>query len=170
MKHAKKLLACLLAGVLALAVLTACDGVGAVATAGTDAEKGQALAQELGKDYDESLENQAAQIANWVADSTSLTTEGVELLRYVPLNTDNMSYLYTDKNYFLDLSGCTGILPSVTVGIRLSESNVSSRANLYVPQLDGAQYTLTNDAAGSTKMGAAFIEYNGTTYVVAVFQ
>ena len=38
MKHWKNLLVCLLAGVLALGVLTACSGLGSVNT-GTDAEK-----------------------------------------------------------------------------------------------------------------------------------
>lgn len=44
MKHWKNLLACLLAGVLALGVLTACSGLGSVNT-GTDAEKAAELAQ-----------------------------------------------------------------------------------------------------------------------------
>ena len=47
MKHWKNLLACLLAGVLALGVLTACSGLGSVNT-GTDAEKAAELAQQLG--------------------------------------------------------------------------------------------------------------------------
>ena len=38
MKHWKNLFVCLLAGVLALGVLTACSGLGSVNT-GTDAEK-----------------------------------------------------------------------------------------------------------------------------------
>ena len=46
MKHWKNLLACLLAGVLALGVLTACSGLGSVNT-GTDAEKAAELAQQL---------------------------------------------------------------------------------------------------------------------------
>lgn len=47
MKHWKNLLVCLLAGVLALGVLTACSGLGSV-NAGTDAEKAAELAQQLG--------------------------------------------------------------------------------------------------------------------------
>lgn len=47
MKHWKNLLVCLLAGVLALGVLTACSGLGSVNT-GTDAEKAAELAQQLG--------------------------------------------------------------------------------------------------------------------------
>ena len=46
MKHWKNLLVCLLAGVLALGVLTACSGLGSVNT-GTDAEKAAELAQQL---------------------------------------------------------------------------------------------------------------------------
>ena len=51
MKHWKNLLVCLLAGVLALGVLTACSGLGSVNT-GTDAEKAAELAQQLGVAYD----------------------------------------------------------------------------------------------------------------------
>ena len=47
MKHWKNLLVCLLAGVLALGVLTAYSGLGSVNT-GTDAEKAAELAQQLG--------------------------------------------------------------------------------------------------------------------------
>lgn len=50
MKHWKNLLVCLLAGVLALGVLTACSGLGSVNT-GTDAEKAAELAQQLGVAY-----------------------------------------------------------------------------------------------------------------------
>ena len=46
MKHWKNLLVCLLAGVLALGVLTACSGLGSGNT-GTDAEKAAELAQQL---------------------------------------------------------------------------------------------------------------------------
>ena len=89
MKHWKNLLVCLLAGVLALGVLTACSGLGSVNT-GTDAEKAAELARQLG-----------------VA---------------------------------------------------------------YAPQADSAAAELLDDAVGHNEMGAAFIDYNGTAYVVAVFR
>lgn len=56
MKHWKNLLVCLLAGVLALGVLTACSGLGSVNT-GTDAEKAAELAQQLGVAHTQELDN-----------------------------------------------------------------------------------------------------------------
>lgn len=104
MKHWKNLLVCLLAGVLALGVLTACSGLGSVNT-GTDAEKAAELAQQLGVAHTQELDDSAAMTA-W----------------------------------------------------------------LYAPQADSAAAELLDDAAGHNEMGAAFIDYNGTAYVVAVFR
>ena len=92
MKHWKNLLVCLLAGVLALGVLTACSGLGSVNT-GTDAEKAAELAQQLGVAHTQELDNTAKAVAE-----------------------------------------------------------------------------LLDDAAGHSELGAAFIDYNGTAYVVAVFR
>ena len=103
MKHWKNLLVCLLAGVLALGVLTACSGLGSVNT-GTDAEKAAELAQQLGVAHTQEL------------DSTAMT------------------------------------------------------AQLYAPQADSAAAELLEDAAGHSELGAAFIDYNGTAYIVAVFR
>lgn len=92
MKHWKNLLVCLLAGVLALGVLTACSGLGSVNT-GTDAEKAAELARQLKVAYAPELDNTAKAVAE-----------------------------------------------------------------------------LLDDAAGHSELGAAFIDYNGTAYVVAVFR
>ena len=43
-------------------------------------------------------------------------------------------------------------------------------AQLYAPQADSAAAELLDDAAGHSELGAAFIDYNGTAYVVAVFR
>ena len=64
MKHWKNLLVCLLAGVLALGVLTACSGLGSVNT-GTDAEKAAELAQQLGVVHTQELDNTAKAVAEW---------------------------------------------------------------------------------------------------------
>lgn len=64
MKHWKNLLVCLLAGVLALGVLTACSGLGSVNT-GTDAEKAAELAQQLSVAYAPELDNTAKAVAEW---------------------------------------------------------------------------------------------------------
>lgn len=146
MKHWKNLLVCLLAGVLALGVLTACSGLGSVNT-GTDAEKAAELAQQLRVAYAPEL----------------------DLVYTVALDADgNMGYT-DDLNKFLYWSGCYGVPEDVTVALLLDDSTAMT-ARLYAPQADSAAAELLDDAAGHSEMGAAFIDYNGTAYVVAVFR
>ena len=101
MKHWKNLLVCLLAGVLALGVLTACSGLGSVNT-GTDAEKAAELAQQLGVAHTQELDNTAKAVAEWfVQEPDSLRVSGLDLVYTVALDADgNMGY--TDNlNHFL---------------------------------------------------------------------
>lgn len=77
MKHWKNLLVCLLAGVLALGVLTACSGLGSV-NAGTDAEKAAELARQLGVAYAPELDSTAKAVAEWfVQEPDSLRVSGL---------------------------------------------------------------------------------------------
>lgn len=165
MKHWKNLLVCLLAGVLALGVLTACSGLGSVNT-GTDAEK----AAELGVAYAPELDNTAKAVAEWfVQEPDSLQVSGLDLVYTVALDADsNMSHT-DDLNAFLYWSGCYGVPKDVTVALLLDDS-AAMTAQLYAPQADSAAAKLLEDAAGHSEMGAAFIDYNGTAYVVAVFR
>lgn len=176
MKHWKNLLVCLLAGVLALGVLTACSGLGSVNT-GTDAEKAAELAQQLGVAYAPELDNTAKAVAEWfVQEPDSLQVSGLDLVYTVALDADgNMSHTddlnsHTDDlNAFLYWSGCDGVPEDVTVALLLDDS-AAMTAWLYAPQADSAAAKLLDDAAGHNEMGAAFIDYNGTAYVVAVFR
>lgn len=137
MKHWKNLLVCLLAGVLALGVLTACSGLGSVNT-GTDAEKAAELARQLGVAYAPELDNTAKAVAEWfVQEPDSLQVSGLDLVYTVAL---------------------------------LLDDSAAMTAQLYAPQADSAAAKLLEDAAGHSEMGAAFIDYNGTAYVVAVFR
>ena len=137
MKHWKNLLVCLLAGVLALGVLTACSGLGSVNT-GTDAEKAAELAQQLGVVHTQELDNTAKAVAEWfVQEPDSLRVSGLDLV--------------------------------YTVALLLDDSTAMT-ARLYAPQADSAAAELLEDAAGHSELGAAFIDYNGTAYVVAVFR
>ena len=137
MKHWKNLLVCLLAGVLALGVLTACSGLGSVNT-GTDAEKAAELAQQLGVAHTQELDNTAKAVAEWfVQEPDSLRVSGLDLV--------------------------------YTVALLLDDSTAMT-ARLYAPQADSAAAELLDDAVGHNEMGAAFIDYNGTAYVVAVFR
>ena len=105
MKHWKNLLACLLAEVLALGVLTACSGLGSVNT-GTDAEKAAELAQQLRVAYAPELDNTAKAVAEWfVQEPDSLRVSGLDLVYTVALDADgNMGYT-KDLNDFLYWSG-----------------------------------------------------------------
>ena len=157
MKHWKNLLVCLLAGVLALGVLTACSGLGSVNT-GTDAEKAAELAQQLGVAHTQELDNTAKAVAEWfVQEPDSLRVSGLDLVYTVALDADN---------YW---SGCYGVPDDVTVALLLDDSTAMT-AQLYAPQADSAAAELLEDAAGHSELGAAFIDYNGTAYVVAVFR
>lgn len=169
MKHWKNLLVCLLAGVLALGVLTACSGLGSVNT-GTDAEKAAELAQQLGVAYAPELDNTAKAVAEWfVQEPDSLQVSGLDLVYTVALDADgNMSHT-DDLNDFLYWSGCDGVPKDVTVALLLDDS-AAMTAWLHAPQADSAAAELLDDAAGHNEMGAAFIDYNGTAYVVAVFR
>lgn len=168
MKHWKNLLVCLLAGVLALGVLTACSGLGSVNT-GTDAEKAAELAQQLGVAYAPELDSTAKAVAEWfVQEPDSLQVSGLDLVYTVALDADgNMSHT-DDLNAFLYWSGCDGVPDDVTVALPLDSTAMT--AWLYAPQADSAAAELLKDAAGHSEMGAAFIDYNGTAYVVAVFR
>lgn len=151
MKHWKNLLVCLLAGVLALGVLTACSGLGSVNT-GTDAEKAAELAQQLGVVHTQELDNTAKAVAEW----------------FVQEPDSNMGHT-DDLNAFLYWSGCYDVPNDVTVALLLDDSTAMT-AQLYAPQADSAAAKLLEDAVGHNEMGAAFIDYNGTAYVVAVFR
>lgn len=168
MKHWKNLLVCLLAGVLALGVLTACSGLGSVNT-GTDAEKAAELARQLGVAYAPELDSTAKAVAEWfVQEPDSLRVSGLDLVYTVALDADsNMSHT-DDLNAFLYWSGCYGVPKDVTVALLLDDS-AAMTAWLYAPQADSAAAELLDDAVGHNEMGAAFIDYNGTAYVVAVF-
>ena len=168
MKHWKNLLVCLLAGVLALGVLTACSGLGSVNT-GTDAEKAAELAQQLGVAYAPELDNTAKAVAEWfVQEPDSLRVSGLDLVYTVALDADGNMGCTDDLNKFLYWSGCYGVPDDVTVALPLDSTAMT--AQLYAPQADSAAAELLKDAVGHNEMGAAFIDYNGTAYVVAVFR
>ena len=157
-----------LAGVLALGVLTACSGLGSVNT-GTDAEKAAELAQQLKVAYAPELDNTAKAVAEWfVQEPDSLRVSGLDLVYTVALDADgNMGYT-DDLNKFLYWSGCYGVPNDVTVALPLDSTAMT--AWLYAPQADSAAAKLLEDAVGHNEMGAAFIDYNGAAYVVAVFR
>ena len=145
------------------------SGLGSVNT-GTDAEKAAELAQQLGVAHTQELDNTAKAVAEWfVQEPDSLRVSGLDLVYTVALDADsNMGYT-GDLNKFLYWSGCYGVPEDVTVALLLDDSTAMT-AQLYAPQADSAAAELLEDAAGHSELGAAFIDYNGTAYVVAVFR
>ena len=121
-----------------------------------DAEKAAELAQQLGVAHTQELDNTAKAVAEWfVQEPDSLRVSGLDLVYTVALDADgNMGYT-NNLNDFLYWSGCYGVPKDVTVALLLDDS---------------AAAELLDDAAGHNEMGAAFIDYNGTAYVVAVFR
>ena len=98
MKHARKWLACLLAGALALAVLAGCSAL-MDGTVQKDTEQAKALMKEVDPSltYNTDLEDAASRLADWlVEDSTQLTTQSGLLTRKVPMTTGSGAMLDKD--------------------------------------------------------------------------
>ena len=177
MKHAKRLLACLLAGVLTLAVFTGCSGFLNFATVQTSTDDAKALMNAIDPalEYDDRLEYAAQRLADWMAqEPLQLGTENGQFLRRVPLTADsgNMAPGIT-VNEFIDRStdGLLYLSSNVKIGMTMNnEGNpYYDPGRLYAPAMTDAAQTLSSYAEGCSKMGAVFIQYNGETYVVALF-
>ena len=172
MKHAKKLLACLLAGALALAVLAGCSTLlGGTVLASTPQAK--ALMQEIDPalTYSDDLEEAARRLADWmVEDATMLGTQSGLLVRRVALTADSGNMTDTNVNDFISDSSAWVIIPqNVTVGLEMDNQSRAFTGYLYAPTRSAGAKALASFAAGNSQMGAVFIEYGGETYVVALF-
>lgn len=149
MKHAKRFLAALLAGVLALAAFTGCSGLLNFATVQVNTEEARALMKRVSPalQYDTQLEYAAERIAQWMTEEvTNLTTADGQLVRKVQLDpgTGNMN-------------------PGISV------NPYYDPGRLYAPAAQDAVEALRSEAESCSRMGAVFIEYSGGTYVVALF-
>ena len=171
MKHARKWLACPLAGALALAVLAGCSAL-MDGTVQKDTEQAKALMKEVDPSltYNTDLEDAASRLADWlVEDSTQLTTQSGLLTRKVPMTTGSGAMLDKDVYDFIDHSTSFLFLPrGVVIGLAMN-NEWGFTGYLYAPPLSEAGSALRSYAAGRTQMGAVFIEYGGETYVVAMF-
>lgn len=178
MKHAKKRLACLLAGLLTLAVFAGCSALPNFATVQRSPEEARALMQQIDPDlqYDETLEATAARLAEWLAeDPAKLSTAESQLVRKVPLSADsgNMVPGISVGEFITCSSDWMLIFPSdVKVGLTLNnEGNpYYDPGRLYVPAADTAAQLLRSEAEGCSRMGAVFLQYDGGLYAVALFR
>lgn len=179
MKNWKKLLACLLVGLMALTVFTACDAsVGKpMGPERSDAESAKALCEHFeNMDYSEELSEKAYSIANWVAGtsvSCNTSKDKTEFYRVVKANNEARAFL-KEKNYataFENLSmgvfGLNDFVPGFEIETEWSLKDDTIRFTL--PKDGSVTETMTKAAEGKTKLGVAYVVKDGVKYAVVLF-
>ena len=185
MKNWKKLLACLLVGLMALTVFTACDAsVGApMSPKRSDAESAKALCDKfkmtynVEMTYNEDLSEKAYSIANWIAGtsvSCSTNANKTELYRVGNANNEARAFL-KEENYaaaFENLSMGTFGLNDFVPGFDIKTAEWSSKdesITFVLPKDDRVTDTMTKAAKGKTKLGVAYVVKDGVSYAVVLF-
>lgn len=181
MKNWKKLLACLLVGLMALTVFTACDAsVGApMGPKSSTAEDAKALCESfkgMTYSYSEELSEKAYSIANWVAGtsvSCNTSKDKTEFYRVVKANNEARAFL-KEKNYataFENLSmgvfGLNDFVPGFEIETEWSLKDDTIRFTL--PKDGIVTETMTKAAEGKTKLGVAYVVKDGVKYAVVLF-
>lgn len=185
MKNWKKLLACLLVGLMALTVFTACDAsVGApMSPKRSDAESAKALCDKfkmtynVEMTYNEDLSEKAYSIANWVVSSSvscSTNANKTELYRVGNANNEARAFL-KEENYaaaFENLGMGTFGLNDFVPGFDIKTAEWSSKDDsiTFVLPKDGTYpEAMTKAAKGKTKLGVAYVVKDGVSYAVVLF-
>lgn len=179
MKNWKKLLACLLVGLMALTVFTACDAsVGApMSPKHSDADSAKALCESFkGVTYDEELSEKAYSIANWVAStsvSCSTNTNKTELYRVgnandvTKTNLLQNNYATAFESMSMGIYGENNFVPGFGI-----DTDLDSRKDYirFVLPKDGIYpEAMTTAAKGKTKLGVAYVVKDGVSYAVVLF-
>ena len=184
MKNWKTLLACLLVGLMALTVFTACDAsVGApMGPKRSNAESAKALCEYFKNcehfekmDYSEELSDKAYTIASWVAGtepSCKTSEDKTELYRWA--HVDNVVKTYLErKSYATAFENMgMGILgtDTFTPGFDWKPDADDPSDIIFVLPKDGrVTDTMTKAAAGKTKLGVAYVVKGGVRYAVVLF-
>ena len=178
MKKWKKLLACLLAGLMALAVFTACDGSAGVPIGSkhSDANSAKALCEQLGMTYSEELSEKAYSIANWVAGtsvSCSTNTNKTELYRVgnandvTKTNLLQNNYATAFESMSMGVYGENNFVPGFGIDTDLDSRKDYIRFTL--PKDGIVTDTMKSAAAGKTKLGVAYVVKDGVRYAVVLF-
>ena len=186
MKKWKKLLACLLTGLMALTVFTACDAsVGApMGPKHSDANSAKALCEKLNNlTYSEELSDKAYSIANWVAStsvSCSVNKEKTALSRKDNISNEAKAQMkikrYASAFDIMGIGkgigggmGADDFTPGFSIDCNL-ETNGTSDITFVLPK-DGIYNTeaMTKAAAGKTKLGVAYVVKDGVSYAVVLF-
>ena len=179
MKNWKKLLACLLVGLMALTVFTACDGsVGApMGPKRSDAKSAKALCESFkGVTYDEELSEKAYSIANWVAStsvSCSTNTNKTELYRVgnandvTKTNLLQNNYATAFESMSMGIYGENNFVPGFGIDTDLDSRKDYIRFTL--PRDGTYPEAMTKAAKGKTKLGVAYVVKDGVNYAVVLF-
>ena len=180
MKNWKKLLACLLVGLMALTVFTACDaGVGApMGPKHSDAESESVkkLCTRFGVTYNEDLSNKAYSIANWVAGtsvSCSTNANKTELYRVGNANNEaraslkDRKYATAFENLNMGSFGPDDFVPGFAIETEWSSKDNTIR--FILPKDGTVTDTMTKAAKGKTKLGIAYVVKDGVSYAVVLF-
>lgn len=178
MKNWKKLLACLLVGLMALTVFTACDAsVGApMEPQRSTADSAEALCDKIGKDYSKELSDKAYTIANWVAGtsvSCDTSKDKTEFYRVVKANNEARASLKEEKyatafeNLSMGAFGPDNFVPGFEIETEWSLKDDTIRFTL--PKDGSVTETMTKAAEGKTKLGVAYVVKDGVSYAVVLF-
>ena len=178
MKNWKKLLACLLVGLMALTIFTACDAsVGApMGSKRSNAESAKALRTKFGVTYNAELSEKAYSIANWVAGtsvSCSANANKTELYRVGNANditkTSLLQHKYADAfdSMGMGIYGANDFTPGFYI-----DTDLDSRKDYIsftLPKDGRVTDTMTKAAEGKTKLGVAYVVKDGVSYAVVLF-
>ena len=178
MKKWKKLLACLLASLMALAVFTACDGSAGVPIGPkhSDANSAKALCEQLGMTYSEELSDKAYSIANWVSGtSVSCSTNANKTELYREGNANDSAKTYLKQHYYasafesmsMGILGANDFTPGFYIDTDLDSRKDYIRFTL--PKDGIVTDTMKSAAAGKTKLGVAYVVKDGVRYAVVLF-
>ncbi|MDY2784016.1 MAG: hypothetical protein SOV03_00450 [Faecalibacterium sp.] len=180
MKNWKKLLACLLVGLMALTIFTACDAsVGAPMgskRSNAESESVKALRTKFGVTYNAELSEKAYSIANWVAGtsvSCSANANKTELYRVGNANditkTSLLQHKYADAfdSMGMGIYGANDFTPGFYI-----DTDLDSRKDYIsftLPKDGRVTDTMTKAAVGKTKLGVAYVVKDGVSYAVVLF-
>ena len=185
MKNWKKLLACLLVGLMALTVFTACDAsVGApMSPKRSDAESAKALCKQFDNmTYSKELSDKAYTIASWVVSSSvscKVYPNKPELYRYD--NVDDVAKTYLKQGSYAYAFDSMGIGKGIGGGMANNdfvpgfyidtdlESNGTSVITFVLPKDRTYPEAMTKAAEGKNKLGVAYVVKDGVSYAVVLF-
>lgn len=193
MKNWKKLLACLLVGLMALTVFTACDAsVGAPMSpkrSNAESESVKALRDKfkmtynVEMTYNEDLSEKAYYVAYWVAGtspSCSVNKEKTELSR--KNSVDNVAKTYLKQGSYAYAFDSMGIGKGIGGGMGANDftpgfgikcddldANGTSDITFVLPKDGTYPEAMTKAAKGKTKLGVAYVVKDGVSYAVVLF-